>query len=208
MPNNNLNYHKLVFILMSDDVITNINHHLEELLSIIPEIKDMINFPHNHPHHHLDVWEHTLFALSLSPMGFAVRIALLLHDIGKPHSYQDGQVRHFKGHPQVSADMAQIILKRLNFSDEEITKICYLIATHDEPINDQEIDDDYHLTITKFKIQFCDAMAHNPTKLEKRAEYLLAVIPKLYNPSQQKTYKKLVLNTLSKITSRGIKYEI
>ncbi len=28
-------------------------------------------------------------------------MAALLHDIGKPFAYQDEEVRHFHGHPQV-----------------------------------------------------------------------------------------------------------
>ena len=54
----------------------------------------MIGFEHKHPHHHLDVWNHTLLALSYSPKDFDIRLVLLLHDIGKPHSYQDEEIRH------------------------------------------------------------------------------------------------------------------
>ena len=85
-------------ILISDDVVEKIRENLQDLVLIIPEICDMIGFEHNHPHHHLDVWEHTLYALSLSSNNFDIRLALLLHDVGKPHSYQDDEVRHFKGH--------------------------------------------------------------------------------------------------------------
>ena len=97
-------------ILLSDDVINSINCHMDCLLTLIPEIQYMIGFEHKHPHHHLDVWNHTLLALSLSSGDFDVRLCLLLHDIGKPFSYQDGEVRHFKNHSKVSADMSKIIL--------------------------------------------------------------------------------------------------
>ena len=39
--------------------------------------------------------------------------AAFLHDIGKPHSYQDDEVRRFIGHPRKSSKIAYDILKRL-----------------------------------------------------------------------------------------------
>ena len=55
---------------MSDDVILEINNSLEYILNIIPEIKPMIGFDHKHSHHHLDVFNHTLYAISLSKKDF------------------------------------------------------------------------------------------------------------------------------------------
>ena len=59
------------------------------LMKLMPELKFMKGFDHKHPHHHLDVWKHTLLALSKAPNNFDIRLSLLLHDIGKPHSYQN-----------------------------------------------------------------------------------------------------------------------
>lgn len=159
-------------ILLSNDVVKSINNNLDYLLQIIPEIKSMIGFEHKHPHHHLDVWNHTLLALSLSECDFDIRLCLLLHDIGKPFSYQDEEVRHFKNHPKVSSDMSKTILKRLNYDEEYIDYICYLIENHDTPISSDQIKNNYDLCLKLYKIQKCDALAHHPDKLEKRKEYL------------------------------------
>ena len=109
-------------IILADDVVLAINNNIGYLLDIIPELKYMMGFDHKHPHHHLDVWNHTLYALSLSERDFEVRLALLLHDIGKPFSYQDGDVRHFKNHPDVSLKMTEEILKRIGFNKKYIKK--------------------------------------------------------------------------------------
>ena len=53
-------------ILLSENIVESINKNIDYLLQIIPEIKSIIGFEHKHPHHHLDVWNHTLLALSLS----------------------------------------------------------------------------------------------------------------------------------------------
>lgn len=175
-------------ILMEEDVISSINNNLPVLLDIIPEIKSMIGFEHKHPHHHLDVWDHTLLALSRAPLDFEIRVVLLLHDIGKPFSYQEGEVRHFRNHPIVSSKMSKNILERLLFSQEEITEICELIKEHDNLITDEDLFDKERVQ-KKFKIQFCDALAHNPMKLEKRIEYLINMNDKINESEEKESYK-------------------
>lgn len=160
-------------ILTSDNIITSINDNLDYLVNLIPEIKMMFNFPHNHPHHHLDVWNHTLLALSKSPSDYEIRLVLLLHDIGKPLSYQDEDgIRHFKGHADKSSEISYLILKRLLFDENEIKRLCYLIKYHDTPITKDNIVEDYELTYKRYIIQECDALAHHPDKLSKRLSYL------------------------------------
>lgn len=170
---------KLYEILMVDDVVDSINSNIDVLLEMIPEIKDMIGFQHNHPHHHLDVWKHTLLALSLSKLDFDTRVVLLLHDIGKPFSYQDDEVRHFHGHAEVSSNMSVGILNRLGFNSEEVDELTNLIGEHDTEITKEDIDTNIDLCIKRFGIQFCDALAHNPTKLKKRIEYLVKLSKEL-----------------------------
>lgn len=170
---NNKKIDKLYDILISNDVIESINNNLDDLINIIPEIKYMFNFSHKHPHHHLDVWEHTLFALSLSSIDFDIRLVLLLHDIGKPFScIEIDGIRHFPNHPTISKGISKTILTRLGFSNNYINKICYLIEYHDTMITKEDIENDYDLSFKRYLIQECDALAHNPTKLEKRKKYL------------------------------------
>lgn len=184
---------KIYSILMSDNVVNSINDNFNYLLEIIPELKDIVSFNQRHPHHHLDLLNHTLFALSISPKDFDVRLTLLLHDIGKPHSYQDGEIRHFKGHTLVSSLISFDILKRLDFDSHEILKICYLVKEHDIPITEEEIINNNELARLKFKVQVCDALAHNPLKLEKRIKYLEEINKLINDDLEQEEYKKLIL---------------
>lgn len=189
-------------ILMSDYMVGSINKNMDILLKLIPEIEDMICFPHNHPHHHLDVWEHTLLALSLAPKDFEIRLVLLLHDIGKPHSYQDKEIRHFKGHAMVSSEMSYNILKRLGFSDIEIEEICYLIKEHDFPITKKEISDNKELAKKKFQVQLCDALAHDPFMLEKRIAYLNYINEWLNVGQEQEEYRKVLTKSCYNVSKK------
>ena len=182
---------KLNEILLSEDVVKSINDNIDYLLEIIPEIKKMIGFEHKNPHHHLDVFNHTLLALSLSKNDLDIRLCLLLHDIGKPYSYQETSdgFRHFYNHPKISAQMSKSILERLGFEEDYIKYICYLIEHHDSPIKNDQIEDNYELCLKLFEIQRCDALAHHPDKLEKRKKYLEKT-KKLINKSSDKNDKK------------------
>ncbi|MDD4706495.1 MAG: HD domain-containing protein [Bacilli bacterium] len=157
-------------ILINDNIVDSINDNINVLIEYIPEIKFMVRFDHKNPHHHLDVWDHTLYALSLSECDFDVRLALLLHDIGKPFSYQEGEIRHFHEHPKISSYILETILNRLGFEKNYINKICYLIENHDIIITNEDIIDNYDLQLKRFKVQRCDALAHHPDKLEKRKD--------------------------------------
>ena len=164
---------KLSEILLHDNIRENIYKNLDYLISIIPELKPMIGFPHNHPHHNLDVWEHTLKALSNSNKDICTRLALLLHDIGKPHSYQDEEVRHFHGHAEVSTEMSKKILNRLGYPKEIKNRILYLIKYHDTAITQEEIKTgDIELLSQRLHVQKCDAKAHHPDYQQKRLDYI------------------------------------
>ncbi|MGC8894580.1 MAG: CCA tRNA nucleotidyltransferase [candidate division WOR-3 bacterium] len=61
-------------------------------------------------------------------------LAALLHDIGKPHTYQEESDEvHFYGHDALGAKMARRIARRLRMSGEEADALVLLIANHMHP---------------------------------------------------------------------------
>ncbi len=159
-------------ILTTDDVVSSINENIDYILETIPELRCELNFPQNHPHHHLDVWGHTLLALSYSKNDFKIRLALLLHDIGKPFCYQDEEVRHFRGHADISAIMSYNILKRLGYDENFIKEVVFLIKSHDTKITLEDIKEHPSITKRRLHIQECDSLAHHPDYQEKRLKYI------------------------------------
>lgn len=161
-------------ILTADDAAQSIRENLDVLLYIIPELEPMIGFDHMHPHHHLDVWEHTLLAVSLAQKDdFETKLILLLHDIGKPHSWSfDGTVRHFYGHAKASKQISQPILDRLGFPLSHRNELLEIIERHDDALCQIDIEKQNELSRKIFKVQVCDCLAHNPEMNVKRLEYI------------------------------------
>ena len=150
------------------------------IVAMIPELANEIGFDQKHPHHHLDVWEHTLLALdNLDSDDLESNMALLLHDIGKPFSYQDdGDYRHFNNHANVSSKIARTVLQRLNYDEDFINNVCYLIKYHDTVIDPDNFGKlDYKL----LDIQYADAKAHHPDKVLKRIKNLDRIKEEVYN---------------------------
>jgi len=85
-------------------------------------------------YHNEDVYEHQLLALErCQEMNYPieVKVAALLHDIGKVDTKKEGK-NHFTyyGHEKLSAKLAYNILKRLKASNQEIEDITHLILNH------------------------------------------------------------------------------
>ncbi|MDE7224685.1 MAG: CCA tRNA nucleotidyltransferase, partial [Acetatifactor sp.] len=100
---------------------------------ILPELDHCMRTAQNHPHHCYTVGEHILRSLQYVPAQKDMRLAMLLHDIGKPRTLEvDSEgITHFYGHPAVSAKMAEQILRRLKFDNDTIATVCRLVEFHD-----------------------------------------------------------------------------
>jgi putative nucleotidyltransferase with HDIG domain len=98
-----------------------------------PELLEMVGVEQN-AFHAFPVWEHTLAAVDALPAdsSLILRLATLLHDIGKPRTREvdsDGHV-HFYRHEDVGSEMARQLLQRLRFTGDEIDSVSRLVAEH------------------------------------------------------------------------------
>ncbi len=83
--------------------------------------------------HRFDVWGHAMACLDACKPDPILRVAALLHDVGKPRSraFSDKTSDYtFYEHERIGAEMAEPILARLRFSNEERAKIVALVRHH------------------------------------------------------------------------------
>lgn len=99
----------------------------------IPELLEGVGVGQN-LHHIYTVWEHNLRALQYAcdkNYSLVVRLASLLHDVGKPRSKKgEGKYSTFYGHEVVGARMVVKILARLHFPGNLSDKIIKLVRWH------------------------------------------------------------------------------
>jgi len=109
------------------------------LLQVLPEAVRMHGVaqpPQYHPEG--DVWVHTMLLLEKLPPGASPTLAwgALLHDIGKPATFRPpdpkkpGDRIRFDGHVEVGVRIAETILGRLRFSNEDTAQIVALVKNH------------------------------------------------------------------------------
>lgn len=105
------------------------------ITKIIPEITPCVKFNQNNKFHTHDVYEHMLYVVDYCKTDkFEIKLAALLHDIGKPRAYvEDAQGQgHFYGHPNISHEICSDMLdKNFRLTNEQKDRVLELVKYHD-----------------------------------------------------------------------------
>jgi tRNA nucleotidyltransferase (CCA-adding enzyme) len=97
---------------------------------LLPDLAAQVGLPQDKVTGH-DLWQHSLATLdaaaTLAGSSEILRLAALLHDIGKPSTYADG---HFLGHDVEGARLAESMLTSLAVPRREVDRVSRLIRHH------------------------------------------------------------------------------
>ena len=106
------------------------------LSEIIPEIRPMIGYDQQNHHHSYDLWEHTVRAVENVPAEADFRLAMLLHDTGKPivRTTDEHGEGHYKGHQAVSAEIAERAADALRLDNATRDRVILMVRYHDIPL--------------------------------------------------------------------------
>lgn len=182
---------------------------------ICPELDACYGCEQNNRYHYLDVYNHTMMALANAecchrfPDEWAdgyVRMALLLHDIGKPESKttDENGYDHFYGHAEISAQKAEEVLRRFRYSNSFIDTVVSLIRAHDveftptKPCARRMFNkfgaEQLHRLL---KLRECDNRAHTPdawAKFENKTIPFAAVLQQVLDEESAFSLKDLAIN--------------
>ena len=127
---------------------------------ILPEMEKTFGVEQKSPgrHHIHDVGTHSLLSLKFVAEKNAdpiVRLATLIHDIGKPQTYKkkDGIIT-FYNHEVISAKIAKTIARRLKFSKKQADKLYKLVRYHQFTVNEEQTDSAIRRFIRKVGLNY------------------------------------------------------
>lgn len=124
---------EIVKMLMSEDPFRSFWYLYQTglLKRIIPELLEGEGVAQN-KHHYYTILYHSLLSMAYCPSSDPmVKLAALLHDVGKPQTKEGkGADASFHKHEVVGAGMAKKIMNRMKFSNEEIRKVAHLVRHH------------------------------------------------------------------------------
>ncbi len=167
-----MNITELQSILLAEVPSALLREREEELFRLIPPLQVCKGFAQNNPWHIYDVYDHILKVVDGVPREWAVRLAALFHDVGKPPVYHEDErgIGHFYGHWDASAELFDAFAQGQGLEAAFAQRVRELILYHDINIgqlSDEKLDAllghfDADGLRWLFAIKRADLLAQNP----------------------------------------------
>ena len=127
---------ELCKMLCGKGVLDILLNYTDVMSVIIPELYPCIGFNQNNKFHKYTVYDHIAHAVAnYKGTDISIKMALLLHDIGKPECYsEDENGGHFYGHGVSSMRIAKYVMERLKFDNKTKSEVTDLVLYHDADI--------------------------------------------------------------------------
>ena len=170
---------------------------------LIPEWTKTKKFNQRNLHHNLTLDEHIKKVVASIEGDIELRLAALLHDIGKPQTYTlKNGIGHFYGHEQESAVLAEKILLRMKYANKIVKNVTLLIANHLN--NSKNSNKKYCKKLIEkigyenmpklFKLMEADRIAHKPPFDFTALDKLKIAYYEICNNNEPISIKDLVVN--------------
>ena len=124
-------------LLCGKDVRRVLMEFSEVFAEIIPPLRAEIGYDQGSKYHNSTLYEHTARAVEAAPDTVEMRLAMLLHDIGKPEcrTVDENGECHYYGHSEISARMADEILRALKCDNALRERVVEIVRYHDIPVD-------------------------------------------------------------------------
>ena len=127
---------ELLKLLCGKDVCRVLLEYRDVLAVVLPELGPCFDFDQKNPNHIYDVYTHIAKSVEAVEPEPRLRLAMLLHDIGKPETFftDEAGVGHFYGHAKAGVRLAEDILRRLKLPAQMQEDVRTLVEYHDYPL--------------------------------------------------------------------------
>jgi len=114
--------------------------YADVIFAVLPQLGPMHGFDQKTPYHRYDVWEHTIRAVAAAEPAETLRLAMLLHDSGKPESFSvdESGTGHAYGHARASVNIACDVLHTLKADHHTMERVLMLVEHHDIPLSNDK----------------------------------------------------------------------
>ena len=208
---------ELCKMLCGKGILNILLEYSDVMATIIPELKPCIGFDQNNKFHEYTVYDHIAHEVAnYNGTDIAVKVALLLHDIGKPCCYtEDYNGGHFYGHGTFSHDLAETALSRLRFDNKTKHDVLELVLHHDAIIEPtpktvrrwlNKVGEEQFMRL--LDIRMADILAHRKDTQESRVEKCISIgvlASEIIEQNQCFKMKDLAINGHDIMTLRGVK---
>ena len=173
------------------------------LCRLVPALTPLVGFEQHNPHHEFDVYTHTVRAVAHAVQDPVVRLAVLLHDIGKPATFflDEQGIGHFYGHPPISETLTKTALTDLRFDNATIEAVLPLVRYHDMPIHNDRKQIKRRLSklgketfLRLLHVKEADAMGCRENSLPPDFRAVRELVEDIYREQECLTLRDLAVN--------------
>ena len=123
-------------LLCGRDVVRVLLQYRDVVAPFLPQLEPEFGFDQRNPYHIYDVWEHSVRTCGVIEPDPTLRLAALIHDVGKPSTFftDDTGRGHFYGHAQAGAPIANDICRTLKLPNAMRHAVVTLVENHDRDL--------------------------------------------------------------------------
>lgn len=112
----------------------------EVIFHIFPVLREEFGFDQKSEYQEYTLYEHTAKAVGYAYPDYAVRFAVLLHDVGKPDCCADrGTYNTYYGHSERGVMLARDVFENYEADRGVIDRVLFMIGHHDEHVTPENV---------------------------------------------------------------------